>query len=286
MRVLGVDPGGSYTALVLREGDKVIHATCLFRDNWLLDGYLERVLAELTDITGESHVDLVAVEGVHPPTPHMGTISVAGLIGCAAVLGAVVAWCWTDQMHQMPCHVVPPGKHGGAPSHAYPPALVGRRPTRFPGVGPRKHEQSAYDVAGAGRAAAPDRRREEGLVMATEYRVVWQREPYRGDGGFVARPPARKYSQHYASLAAAQRKAMRLEGRIAESKGRDRDDFLCCDGSDYGGYPCSCDGKTWGEWEDETTAEWTPLAMLRIESREVGAWSPVLSTQEVAHDDT
>lgn len=107
--------------------------------------------------------------------------------------------------------------------------------------------------------------------MSVEYRVVWQREPYRGPDGFVASPPARKYSQHYASLAAAQRKAMRLQGRIAESKGRDRDELICCDGGDY--YPRDHECQTWGEWEDATTAEWTPLAMLRIESREVGAWA-------------
>lgn len=108
--------------------------------------------------------------------------------------------------------------------------------------------------------------------MTVEYRVVWQREPWQGPDGFVASPPARKYSQHYASLAAAQRKAMRLQGRIAESKGHDRDDFLCCDGDGYG-YGCGCKGQTWGEWEDAAKAEWTPLAMLLIESREVGDWA-------------
>lgn len=153
MRVLGVDPGGSYTALVVREGDKVISSTCLARAGLTVDDWIEAVLTELADVTWkhDPDVDLVAVEGVHPPTPHMGTISVGGLIGCAAVLGAVVAWCWTDQL---PCVVVPPGKHGSGPAHAYPPSLVGRRPTRFPGSGPRKHEQSAWDVCAAGRLLA------------------------------------------------------------------------------------------------------------------------------------
>lgn len=106
--------------------------------------------------------------------------------------------------------------------------------------------------------------------MSVEYRVVWQREPRRWPDGFVSSPPARRYSEHYASLAAAQRKAMRLEGRIAESKGHDREDLMCCAGE--GGHG-EC--QTWGEWEDAAAAEWDPLAMLRIETREVGTWSTV-----------
>ena len=97
----------------------------------------------------------------------------------------------------------------------------------------------------------------------TEYRVVWKREG-----------TARRYGHHWQSRDAAERHALRLQGRIAEAKGHDAEDLLCCDGFN-GGYPCPCDGKTWGEWEDETTAEWAPLTLLRIESREVFDWGVV-----------
>lgn len=108
--------------------------------------------------------------------------------------------------------------------------------------------------------------------MSREYRVVWEREPHQWPGVPAASQPrpSRRYSQHYASLQAAQRKAMRLEGRIAESKGHDREDPMCCDGSGWGDHEC----QTWGEWEDATTADWQPLRRLWIEAREVSGWGP------------
>lgn len=148
MRVLGVDPGGAYTGIVLRQRDAVVWTTCIARGDRSRREYVGAVLTAMSLL--RRRLDLVAVEDVNDPTPQMGTIAVGGLLGCAVVLGAVIAWCSTDAC---PYVVVPPGGHGSAPKATYPAVLVGRRPPEFPGEGPRSHEQSAYDVAAAGRQA-------------------------------------------------------------------------------------------------------------------------------------
>lgn len=148
--IIGIDPGGRETGIVLRRGDTPIRACVVVRDgDDRLPGaaYLAEVLDAVADFAGDAHSSpVVAVEGLNEPTPQMGTTSVAGLMGAALVLGAVLA-------HHPDAVVVAPARHGSAPLGAYPEAL---RPTRGRGKGHDRfrHARSAWDVAGAAALTA------------------------------------------------------------------------------------------------------------------------------------
>lgn len=145
MFALGVDPGGTWTGLVARRGEDLVEFSVLRRpagqdDRTWVTRVLEetRILASLRR-TGEPLV--VAVESLNPPIGRMGMISLAGLIGAAAVYGALLG--------EYPSAVtVSPGGHGSAPLGAYPLALRGAREKT--GTGRWRHARSAWDVAGAG----------------------------------------------------------------------------------------------------------------------------------------
>ncbi len=96
-----------------------------------------------------------------------------------------------------------------------------------------------------------------------EYRVVWQRQPPRR---FPECETSRKYAK-YDSREAAERKALRLQYRLAEAYGADPNSFFCCDG-----HGCGCCGETWAEREARFREENEPLKFLRIDSRPVGKW--------------
>ena len=147
--IIGVDPGGVETGIVLRRGDELLwHATIVERDPQAHVNAITRALHHgfLTvglDVT-------VAVEDVTEPNPHMGLTNVKGLIGTARILGAVMGF--------YPCTIlVPPGRNGSGPLSAYPLAL---RPTRGSGRGRDglRHVRSAWDVAGAAAVLLRQRR--------------------------------------------------------------------------------------------------------------------------------
>ena len=140
--VVGVDPGGRFTGVVARRADAAVWAAVITRDGDMAS-YLVEVHRAIID-AGLTHHDPaagvnVAVEGLVKPTPHMGTISLQGLLDTAVVLGAVMAW-YPDAI------VVPPGDNGAGPLGAYPSRLVGAREKL--GAGHARHARSAWDVAG------------------------------------------------------------------------------------------------------------------------------------------
>lgn len=148
--MVGVDPGGRWTGVVARDGNRLLYAATVTRSASMsehiaeVDATIIRALAAvhryqlLAGKTVERPV--VAVEGLNPPTPHLGMTSVAGLIETAQVLGGV--------LHAQPrAVIVAPGGHGSAPLSCYPPALVGER--EVVGTGKSRHMRSAWDVAGA-----------------------------------------------------------------------------------------------------------------------------------------
>ena len=150
--IVGVDPGGRHTGIVLRWRDVLLnHWPLDSRDSALgLGGWLndvvhqvERGITQAAQRVDLEHV-IVAVENLNPPTPHMGMTSVTGLIGTAQVIGA---------LHTVPAQVllVPPGGHGSGPLAAYPSPL---RPARGLGRGrdSLRHVRSAWDVAGAAQS--------------------------------------------------------------------------------------------------------------------------------------
>ena len=144
MRVLGIDPGGTQTGMVVVELDarsgaapRVARAVLVERGSEQGEGeYVGEVCAAVREL-GEGCA-VVGVEGLVTPTPHLRVIALAGLLGAAVVLGAVLAVA-------PGAVVVPPGGNGSGPLAAYPRELVG--PGERSGAGWRRHLRSAWDVA-------------------------------------------------------------------------------------------------------------------------------------------
>lgn len=171
--VLGIDPGSRYTAVVVRDGDVVLHATTLVRPEKMnsTDWALE-VLVGVKVILAEFPKVPLAVEGINPPTGfHRGqkaTLNPRDILRAGIVLGAIVA-TWPD------ITIIPPGGNGSNHYSHYPACLIGRRPADLPGstnsAGTRDHEQSAYDVAGKAVATAYPRMRTPLLASAPPARA-------------------------------------------------------------------------------------------------------------------
>lgn len=141
--IIGVDPGGRSTGIVVRQGNTLL-GSHTFEAPYGLEGPALIGLCEdiaFRELACQRAPVRVAVEGLNPPSPHMGLTNVSGLIGAATVLGAVLS-------HWPHAIVVPPGGNGSGPLAAYPEAL---RPRRGKGAGKDslRHCRSAWDVAGA-----------------------------------------------------------------------------------------------------------------------------------------
>lgn len=173
MIVIGVDPGGRDTGLVVIDDappvtrDRPAGAIDLLESLTIRRAdsaagtpieavprtYLLDVMSAVRDLLqihvgdarrGTSHA-LIAVEGVVKPTGHAGgrrghLIDPAGLLATAQVLGAILARAWS-----VPVVRVPPGGNGSAlPWTAYPEQIRAKSPL---GKDNRRHMRSAYDVA-------------------------------------------------------------------------------------------------------------------------------------------
>ena len=142
--VLGCDPGGSATGLVLVQGDRLLdHRVVRQPGSSLRADYVQDVLAAAERMVERVYCSLVAIELVTAPVPHMGTIAVGGLLGAAAIAGALIAFAGDRDVI-----LVPPQSYGSAPLAAYPPKLIG--PRERSGSGVLRHARSAWDVAHAG----------------------------------------------------------------------------------------------------------------------------------------
>ena len=144
MRVLGIDPGGTQTGLVVvelpaRRGETPSVARAVLVERAAEQGEREYV-GEVVGVVRElaEGCEVVGVEGLTVPTPHLRVIALSGLLGAACVLGAVLATVPSAV-------VVPPGGNGSGPLRAYPAELVG--PGERSGAGWRRHLRSAWDVA-------------------------------------------------------------------------------------------------------------------------------------------
>lgn len=142
--VVGVDPGGATTGLVVRAGTRLLEHATIDRKGLELPAYLDRVASWVVGAR-ETFGAKVAVEDTIPPNPHLGLSNPAGIIAAAQVLGAVL-------LMAPAAVVVRPGGHGSPKASraellaSYPPELVGDRETR--GTGKLRHVRSAWDVAG------------------------------------------------------------------------------------------------------------------------------------------
>lgn len=92
--------------------------------------------------------------------------------------------------------------------------------------------------------------------MGTEYAVRWMR---------LGLSPRSKLFQ---TKGAADRWALRLQGKMAEATGHDPEAHHCCPGS----YECGCGGETWAEMWAKQAARFPPLVALMIDERDVGVW--------------
>lgn len=180
--VVGVDPGGRQTGIVVRYGDTCLAADLLTRDGpetFPKADYLAEVIDAIGGLVVYASQEApdagwprVAVEGVVHPSGHVRMINAAGLLGTACVLGAVLA-------HYPAALVVPPASHGAGPRSAYPAALW--PPTEKRGTGRRRHLRSAWDIAEAGAFLA---RLEVGRVAAENVRqAVPLRPAHSTDAG-------------------------------------------------------------------------------------------------------
>ncbi|MDA8310697.1 MAG: hypothetical protein M0Z46_08790 [Actinomycetota bacterium] len=144
MRILGIDPGGRETGMVVVELDgsqrrapRVARAVLIERGAGETEAaYVGEVVGALRELSDGCR--LIAVEGLVVPTPHLRVIALSGLLGAAVVLGAVLATAPSAT-------VVPPGGNGSGPLRAYPGELVG--PGERAGAGWRRHLRSAWDIA-------------------------------------------------------------------------------------------------------------------------------------------
>lgn len=153
--ILGVDPGGRETGLVVRQGDDLAaHRVVVRPDRGRLpDGrYVRQVLVACTDLLTEAGTDaraddlLVCVEGVaYWPEARDAKVrkDQRGLYGTAIVLGAILARWPNAQL------VRPGAGHGGLSGWAYPTAI--RPPTNGQGKDRLRHCRSAWDVTWHGQ---------------------------------------------------------------------------------------------------------------------------------------
>lgn len=150
--ILGVDPGGATTGLVVRRGSELLwHAT--------VEGGWQQVLEALHGMPpAVSLFDVLAVEEVVAPggfaKGRHAAINLVGLVGTAVVAGAVAGWGWSDGGVRVIW--VRPAHNGQGALDAYPEEL---RPTRGQGRGQDglRHCRSAWDVAGTAAIEARGR---------------------------------------------------------------------------------------------------------------------------------
>lgn len=156
--VVGIDPGGNETGIVLCDGSELLRAWIVDRERQSHEAYTADVIGTVREAarimqealgTPEWHAStghgiLMAVEGVVEPTGHLGMIRLGGLLRTAMVFGACLGMSWSGGRA-----VIEPKGNGSHPFDAYPQQL---RPTR---VGARgkdqlRHCRSAWDVAQIG----------------------------------------------------------------------------------------------------------------------------------------
>lgn len=166
--VIGVDPGAKGTGLAVIDTRTLVQINALMASTTVRrptdepvtqpsPAYLANVVDQLRAYVTDHNADLIAVEGITEPNPHLGLTNVGHILAAAMVYGAVVA-----RGYGVPLIVVRPGGHGSKPLGWYPDALVSDAERRANGAswrtckagpGKLKDQRSAYDIAVAGHAA-------------------------------------------------------------------------------------------------------------------------------------
>lgn len=153
---IGIDPGSRYTAMVIVEGETVVHASTLVRvgDEEPIP-YARKVgkqlQAEITEYLESRSTEVPVVLGIEGITDPKGfnkgrraAINPKDIVRTGVTAGALSV-VFPDAI------IVRPGNNGSNHISQYPESLTGRRPKDLKGnskgAGTRGHEQSAYDVA-------------------------------------------------------------------------------------------------------------------------------------------
>lgn len=151
--VLGIDPGGRTTGIVVRDGARLLHHAVIVRINvepvesyaLMIARTCDGIRRHGTEGSEGYPVDVVAIESVEPPRWHhngkASPINPRHIIDTAIVYGALVA-TFPDAI------LVPPAGNGSRLLAAYPAELVGPKETK--GTGELRHARSAWDIAAAG----------------------------------------------------------------------------------------------------------------------------------------
>lgn len=153
MRILGIDPGERNTAALVREGDMILYSGTFVRKDevppflWgrqCVKYIRDEVLALYPDI------EAIGLEGIQAPRGYSGG-KLSPINPKPLIFMAIAAGTLADNLSQThKLVIVPAKKNGSGPEDSYPDVLNGRRPKDLPGrsSGTRKHEKSAYDIAG------------------------------------------------------------------------------------------------------------------------------------------
>lgn len=153
--VVGIDPGGRNTGLVVMVDGRLAGGTVIVRkgkDPLPDAAYLLEVLemasgyVDAGDNASRGLGAIVAVEGLTKPTGFRasggkGLLNPLDLAGPAMVIGAVLA-------HWPGAIIVPPGGNGSKPLYSYPPEIQPRAGGK--GSDRNAHARSAWDIALAG----------------------------------------------------------------------------------------------------------------------------------------
>ena len=148
---IGIDPGSRNTAIVIRDGDKVILASTYVRQGDLDPvAYAFEVVDYFKTIRDDYPLLPIGLEGITDPKGFnrgkRAAINPKDIIRTGVVVGAIAAVWRADII------MIPPGGNGSQDISQYPASLQGRRPKTLLGnshkAGTRRHEQSAFDVAG------------------------------------------------------------------------------------------------------------------------------------------
>lgn len=88
--VLGIDPGGKRCGLVTRRGDELLGWHLIERGGQTPSGWTETVVSYIDEARREHQPNIIAVEDVNDPTPHLGIIQITWLLHTARVIGGIV----------------------------------------------------------------------------------------------------------------------------------------------------------------------------------------------------
>jgi len=144
MVIVGVDPGGQDTGIVVRCGDTLLDASLLRRGtDDTLGAWVRGCVNTVERLVKSTQASLVAVESIVQPSWHVRerVISIDGLLWAQAVVGGLLV-AFPDAI------LVPPNGHGAAPLRTYPSVIVGANERR--GCGKARHLRSAWDIAASG----------------------------------------------------------------------------------------------------------------------------------------